>query len=143
MSTPQSRLQSMMTDLHATAYRSTGGLVGGFTGGPVGLLTTRGRRTGQERVTPLNFLVDGDRFLVVASNGGSPTHPQWYRNLEANPDASFQVGPRVQKVRAETATGAERDRLWAFVTFWSPIYALYSSLTTRQIPVVVLHPAEG
>src|SRR3954453_18230189 len=144
MSTPQSELQSMATGLHAEVYRATGGLIGGFSVAPIalpiGLLTTRGRKTGQERTTPLNFLPDGDRFVVVASNGGSQTDPQWYRNLEAAPEASFQVGPRVQQVRAETATGSERDRLWATVSLWAPMYALYSARTTRQIPVVVLRP---
>jgi F420H(2)-dependent quinone reductase len=110
---------------------------------PIGLLTTRGRRTGQERVTPLNFLPDGDRFVIVASNGGSQTDPQWYRNLEATADAGFQVGPRVEHVRAETASGPERDRLWALISFWAPVYALYSVRTTRQIPVVVLDPVRG
>jgi deazaflavin-dependent oxidoreductase (nitroreductase family) len=147
MSTPESRLQSMATGLHAEVYRATSGLIGGFTVAPIalpiGLLTTRGRRTGLERVTPLNFLPDGERFVIVASNGGSPTDPQWYRNLEASPEASFQVGPRVQQVRPETASGSERDRLWALISFWAPMYALYSSRTTRQIPVVVLDPVAG
>ncbi len=144
MSTPQSRLQSMATGLHADLYRATGGLIGGFSVAPIalpiGLLTTRGRRTGHERVTPLNFLPDGDRFVIVASNGGSQTDPHWYRNLAASPEATFQVGPRVQQVRARTASGSERDRLWALISFWAPMYALYSSRTTRQIPVVVLDP---
>ena len=133
----------MITGLHASAYRATGGLIGGFAGTPIGLLTTRGRRSGQERVTPLNFLPDGDRFVIVASNGGSATHPDWYRNLEADPTATFQVGPQVRRVRAETAVGSERDRLWQQLTFWSPMYALYSTLTTREIPVVVLHPSDS
>src|SRR5215210_2288368 len=127
MSDPQPSLQSMATGFHADLYRATGGVIGGFSVAPIalpiGLLTTRGRRTGQERVTPLNFLPDGDRFVIVASNGGSPSHPQWYRNLEATPEASFQVGPSVQQVRAATASASERDRLWPLISFWAPMYA--------------------
>ena len=79
---------------------------------PVILVTTTGARTGKERVSPLNFSIDGDRLVVIASKGGSPTHPSWYLNLVANPEVTIEHGGEIFRARASTATEPERTRLF-------------------------------
>jgi deazaflavin-dependent oxidoreductase (nitroreductase family) len=104
------------------------------------LLTTTGRKSGERFIFPLFYGADGDSYIVVASKGGAPAHPSWYRNLVANPEVEVQVGTRKLKARARTATGAERTRLWQkALEFWPP-YADYEEKTEREIPVVVLDP---
>jgi len=104
------------------------------------LLTTTGRKSGEKFVFPLFYGNDGDSYIVVASKGGAPQHPGWYRNLLANPDVDVQVGTAKLKARARTATGAERTRLWVkALEFWPP-YAEYQQKTEREIPVVLLDP---
>lgn len=135
---------------HTRRYLSSGGTDGHmFTVTPPGhsemtvpslLLTTTGRRSGEKFVFPLFYGKAGDSYFVVASKGGSPEHPGWYRNLLANPEAEVQVGTTRIKARARTATGEERARLWQeALRFWPP-YADYQSKTEREIPVVVLDP---
>jgi deazaflavin-dependent oxidoreductase (nitroreductase family) len=104
------------------------------------LLTTVGRKSGERFIFPLFYGRDGERYFVVASKGGAPQHPGWYRNLLANPDVEIQVGRDKIKARARTATGAERAGLWQkALEFWPP-YADYQRKTEREIPVVVLEP---
>ena len=135
---------------HAKRYLSSGGTDGHmFTVTPPGhsemsvpslLLTTTGRRSGDRFVFPLFYGRAGDSYFVVASKGGAPQHPGWYRNLQANPEAEVQVGTARVKARARTATGEERARLWQeALKFWPP-YADYQSKTKREIPLVVLDP---
>ena len=103
------------------------------------LLTTTGRKSGEKFIFPL-FYGDTDKgsYIVVASKGGAPQHPGWYRNLVANPEVEVQVGTAKMKARARTATGAERAKLWQeALKFWPP-YADYLKKTEREIPVVVL-----
>ena len=105
------------------------------------LLTTTGRKSGEKFIFPLFYGEDGGRYFVIASKGGAPKHPQWYLNLEANPEVEVQVGTKKLKARARTATGGERARLWQeSLKFWPP-YADYQKKTDREIPVVVLEPA--
>jgi deazaflavin-dependent oxidoreductase (nitroreductase family) len=102
------------------------------------LLTTKGRKTGENYIFPLFYGEDAGNYFVVASKGGAPEHPGWYRNMQANPDVEVQVGTAKTKARARTVTGAERTRLWQkALEFWPP-YAEYQSKTQREIPVVVL-----
>ena len=104
------------------------------------LLTTRGRKSGEKFIFPLFYGTAGDSCFVVASKGGAPQHPGWYRNILADPQVEVQVGTRKLKARARTATGEERARLWAkALEFWPP-YADYQKKTEREIPVVVLDP---
>ena len=104
------------------------------------LLTTTGRKSGEKFIFPLFYGKTGDSYFVVASKGGAPAHPGWYRNLLANPEVEVQVGTKKLKARARTATGAERARLWQeALKFWPP-YADYQQKTEREIPVVVLDP---
>jgi proline iminopeptidase len=104
------------------------------------LLTTTGRKSGEKFIFPLFYGKVGDSFLVVASKGGAPQHPGWYRNILANPEVEVQVGTARMRARARTATGEERARLWQkALEFWPP-YADYQRKTEREIPVVVLDP---
>jgi proline iminopeptidase len=110
---------------------------------PALLLTTTGRKSGERFVFPLFYGRDGDRCFVIASKGGAPQHPGWYRNLLADPNVEVQVGTEKIKARARTATGAERARLWQkALEFWPP-YAEYQTKTEREIPVVVLDPVRS
>lgn len=126
---------------HVAAYRETGGEVGYLWNGvPTLLLTVTGRRSGRPLTSALIFGRSGDDYLVVASMGGAPVHPQWYRNLEAKPDAEIQVRDRRIAVTARTATPDEKPRLWRVMTEVWPNYDAYQSRTERDIPVVVLTP---
>ncbi|EFC82282.1 nitroreductase family deazaflavin-dependent oxidoreductase [Parafrankia sp. EUN1f] len=126
---------------HVRRYRETGGEVGyEWNGVHTLLLTTTGRRSGQPRTSALIFARDGDDYLVVASKGGAPEHPEWYRNLLANPAAEIQVQAERFTVRAATASDAEKARLWEIVTKVWPNYDAYQTRTERPIPVVVLSP---
>jgi deazaflavin-dependent oxidoreductase (nitroreductase family) len=126
---------------HVRAYQETDGETGYlWNGAPTLLLTTTGRKTGEPRTTPLIFGRDGDRFIVIASMGGAPTHPQWYRNLDADPSVHIQVRGDHHDVTATTATNDERRRLWALMTEVWPNYDVYQSRTDRVIPAVILTP---
>ena len=123
---------------HVRVYRETGGERGyDWRGTTILLLTTTGRASGQERTTPLIHRTDGDTWVVVASKGGAPDHPDWYKNLQAEPDVLIQVKSERIPVRAETAEGGERTRLWQLMTEVWPAYDDYQRKTDRQIPVVV------
>jgi deazaflavin-dependent oxidoreductase (nitroreductase family) len=102
------------------------------------LLTTRGRRSGKLRRTALIYGQDRDRYVVVASKGGSSKHPMWYLNLVSQPEVQLQVGPEVFSARANTATNGEKQRLWKLMTSIWPEYDRYQSRTSRDIPVVIL-----
>ena len=124
---------------HIRVYRETGGERGyHWRGATILLLTTQGRKSAAPRTTPLIERPDGDRWVVVASKGGAPEHPGWYQNLQANPDATIQVQAEEVPVRATTAEGEERSRLWSKMTEVWPAYDDYQARTARQIPVVVL-----
>jgi deazaflavin-dependent oxidoreductase (nitroreductase family) len=110
-------------------------------GVPTLLLTTRGRRSGKLRRTPLIYGRDGDAYVVVASFGGSPQHPDWYLNLADEPDVEIQVGEEVMPARATTAEGPDRERLWTRMTEIWPDYDKYQARTSRVLPVVTLEPA--
>jgi deazaflavin-dependent oxidoreductase (nitroreductase family) len=104
------------------------------------LLTTTGRKSGEKYVFPLFYGQAGDSYFVIASKGGAPQHPGWYRNILANPEVEIQVGTKNIRARARTAAGEERERLWRKgLEVWPP-FADYQRKTERQIPVVVLDP---
>jgi deazaflavin-dependent oxidoreductase (nitroreductase family) len=125
---------------HVRRYRETGGEVGHIwkEGSTILLLTTEGRRTGKPRTTPLIYARDGDRLVIVASQGGAPKHPGWYENLVETPEVEVQLLDDVFPARAYTAEGAERERLWELVNAGWSHYAEYQGRTDREIPVVVL-----
>lgn len=102
------------------------------------LLTTRGRRTGTLRRTALIYGRDRGRYVVVASNGGSKAHPNWYQNLVADPQVSVQVAADRFEARALTATARQRPRLWRLMVSIWPEYERYQTRTAREIPVVII-----
>lgn len=121
-------------------FRANGGVVGGpFAGAPMILLATTGAKSGHRRINPLVYLPDGDRFIIIASKGGAPTHPDWYHNLVAHPDTTVEVGTETIPVTAEVLAGEERDRLYAKQAALRPAFAEYETKTARKIPVVALH----
>jgi deazaflavin-dependent oxidoreductase (nitroreductase family) len=135
---------TLLGEEHIKAYRESDGEVGYLWNGvPTLLLTAKGRRTGEARTSALIFARDGDDYLVVASMGGWPTHPQWYLNVSANPAAEIQVKGEHIPVVARTASPEEKPRLWKIVSDQWPNYDVYQSRTERDIPVVVLTPADG
>jgi deazaflavin-dependent oxidoreductase (nitroreductase family) len=120
-------------------FRATGGKISGiFTGKPVLLLTTTGAKTGKQRTNPLMYNTDGDRVLIFASKGGTPTHPDWYHNLVANPEVTVELGTEKFKANAKVLDGEERDRLYQKQAEEFPQFADYQKKTTRKIPVIAL-----
>jgi deazaflavin-dependent oxidoreductase (nitroreductase family) len=108
---------------------------------PTLLLTTTGRKSGRASVLPLIYKKVQDSYVIIASKGGSPSHPAWYLNLVARPDCEIQVAHDRFAVRARTAEGQERESLWRQLVEIYPPYEDYQEATPRQIPVVVLDPA--
>jgi deazaflavin-dependent oxidoreductase (nitroreductase family) len=124
---------------HVDRYRATDGEEGhDWRGAKVLLLTTTGRRSGEQRTNPLIYGRDGDRYMVVASKGGSPTPPAWYLNLSENPEVEVQVKGERFKARARTAGADEKPGLWKTMVGEWPDYDAYQEQTKREIPVVVL-----
>jgi deazaflavin-dependent oxidoreductase (nitroreductase family) len=120
-------------------FRANGGKVGGaFEGSPLLLLQTTGAKTGRTRVKPLVYRRDGDRLVVFGTKGGSPTHPEWYHNVRANPRVTVEVGSDRFEADARVAPPDERDRLWRLQTQDVPVFADYQKRTDRTIPVVIL-----
>jgi F420H(2)-dependent quinone reductase len=109
---------------------------------PTLLLDHVGRKSGKHFTTPLLYLRDGDAIVVVASQGGLPSHPQWYRNLQANPDATVQIKAQVIPVTARTALPSERAALWPRLVELYADFENYQAWTEREIPVVILSPRE-
>jgi F420H(2)-dependent quinone reductase len=129
---------------HTRVYRATGGRLFGRMGkSPILLLNTMGRKTGRRRTSPLLYVMDGEDFVIIASKGGAPTHPAWYLNLKANPDATVEVGDREVRVRAEEVNPEEKVRLWQKMVEMYPSYDDYQRKTKREIPLLKLHPVEG
>jgi len=122
-------------------YERTGGREGNTlldTGLPVVIVTTRGNKSGKIRKTPLMRVEHDGQYALVASQGGAPTHPVWYHNLAADPEAvTVQDGPEVLDVRVHETSGAERDEWWGRAVAAYPSYADYQRGTDRQIPVLL------
>jgi deazaflavin-dependent oxidoreductase (nitroreductase family) len=114
---------------------------GPFTGRSLLLLTTRGAKSGRERTNPLAYSRDGDRYIVIASKGGAPSNPDWFRNLRANPRVTVEVGPERFSANARVPKGDERRRLYDAQAARMPAFKDYEKRTTREIPVVVLERA--
>lgn len=131
-------------DEHVRRYEATDGEEGHIwvNDAPCLILTTTGRKTGKERKFPLIYQEDDGGYVVVASNGGADTHPGWYRNLTENPEVKVQVKESMFVALARTADRAERERLWPKMAAVWPDYNTYQKKTDREIPVVVLEPAE-
>lgn len=135
-----SEAENLFGEEHVRRYRETAGEVGHKwkRGSKILLLTTKGRKSGKPRTKPLIYEQDRDRYVIVASKGGAPKHPDWYRNLEKEPYVELQVLDDVFPAGARTAEGEERERLWKLVNQQWPDYDSYQTRTEREIPVVVL-----
>lgn len=137
-----------MSRVNVWLYRKTNGRVGGkwrvgsaFPRGiPLCLLTTTGRVSGEPRTAPLLFMRDGERIVLVASQGGLPRDPQWYRNLRKNPEVTVQIRGTVEALRARVADDSERAALWPRLVALYRDFESYQSWTERQIPVVICEP---
>jgi deazaflavin-dependent oxidoreductase (nitroreductase family) len=134
-------LLALITVVHRALYRATGGLIGRRLGrANMLLLATIGRRTGERRVTPLLYVEDGERFVVVASNAGDERNPAWLLNLRKHPEAEVQVGSRRVAIHAREASDVESERLWTLLQASYAPYRNYRTRTQRRIPIVVLEP---
>lgn len=135
------RTQTLITRAHRWLYRSTRGRVGGRLGSMEQiLLTTTGRVSGRSRTTPLTAIPYGAGLVLVASDGGKPEHPQWYRNLLVHDVVTVQRRAAHMRMRARTATPEERARLWPLAVGVYSGYAQYQSRTDREIPIVICEP---
>jgi proline iminopeptidase len=137
--------EALFGDAHVRRYRETGGEDGHIwkRGSKVLLLTTTGRTSGKARTVPLIYEQDGDRLVIVASKGGAPQSPGWYRNLQKHPEVEVQVKDEIFPARARTVEGDERERLWRLAAAQWPDYDEYVKRTDRTIPVVALERVES
>ncbi len=127
--------------LNIPIYRLSGGrLFGSLDGTPVLLLTTTGRKSGQQRTAPVAYMRDGERIVVIGSNAGNVRPPAWALNLEANPEAEVETGRKRSKVRARIAAGDERADLWRRINEQYSGFDDYAAKTDRDIRVFVLEP---
>jgi F420H(2)-dependent quinone reductase len=122
-------------------YRLSNGKLGGtFQSSPVALLTTTGRKSGEPRVSPLLYLREGGRVILVASQGGRDTNPMWYLNLKANPKVSVQIKGEVLQLQARDANADERSEYWSKLAAMYPTLDDYQAWTDRVIPIVICDP---
>ena len=122
-------------------FRASRQVVGGpMAGRPLLLLTTTGAKSGQRRTTPVMSIPDGDRWLVIASNAGAATHPDWSRNLVAHPQVTVEVGTDTFDATASVLEGEERARIWSSIVERYPFFADHQAKITRQSPVIALAP---
>jgi F420H(2)-dependent quinone reductase len=144
LSVPARLALKLGSGAHAGVYRATGGKLFGRMGkSPILLLNTVGRKTGRKRTSPLLYVMDGEDFVIIASKGGAATHPAWYLNLRANPQATVEIGDREVHVEAEVADPEEKARLWQKMVEMYPTYDDYQRKTEREIPLLLLRPVEG
>ncbi len=137
-------MSTSMEDFNAQIieeFRANDGRVGGmFESMPLLLLHNTGAKSGADRINPVAYLKDGDRYVVFASKGGAPTNPGWFHNLMAHPEVTIEVGSDTLDVVASEAEGEERDRLFDAQKQRVPQFGEYEQNTTRRIPVVLLTP---
>lgn len=141
-SKPVGFLIKQMSRANTWIFKKSNGKLGDkfLRGAPVGILTTMGRKTGEPRESPLLFLQEGKRIILVASQGGRANNPMWYLNLRANPKVSFQTKNEVLSLTARDATDAERDEYWPKLDAMYPDFKDYRSYTDRKIPIVICDP---
>ncbi|MBX7448265.1 nitroreductase family deazaflavin-dependent oxidoreductase [Mycolicibacterium sp. 3033] len=132
-----------MSKANTWLFKKSGGRLGNkfLRGAEVGILTTIGRKSGEARDSPLLFLQEGRRIVLVASQGGRATNPMWYLNLRANPRITFQTKKETLELVARDATDAERDEYWPKLDAMYPDFQNYRSYTDRKIPIVICDPA--
>jgi deazaflavin-dependent oxidoreductase (nitroreductase family) len=132
-----------MNDFNAQViaeFRANDGKVGGmFDGARMALITTTGAKSGRQVTSPLVYLPDGERIVLIASNGGADKHPSWYHNLRANPEFTVEIGTESYSAKAEFVTGDEREQLYDRMVAIMPGFAEYRDKTSRVIPVVAVY----
>jgi deazaflavin-dependent oxidoreductase (nitroreductase family) len=126
--------QSVIDDFRANDGKTSGP----FADAPLMIMTTKGAKSGKERVIPIVFTKDGDRIVIAASKAGAPTNPDWYWNIKANPEVTVELPGDTFRARGTEVDRAERDRLYAAHAAAMPNFAEYETLTDRVIPIVVL-----
>ena len=138
------RLWKLFVAVHVFLYRRTGGRIGNLNRVHFGilLLTTIGRKTGKSHTTLLGYLREEGYYVIIGSNAGLDYQPGWYFNLKCDPRVEIQINATRVRARALEVTGAERERLWAKLRTVAAGYANYRKRTTREIPLVALHPEE-
>lgn len=125
-------------------YRRSGGkTLGRLRGMPILLLTTVGRKTGKQHITPVMYIRDGNNYVITASNAGEAKHPLWFLNLQANPQTKIEVDGMTRSVRAHQASPEKKGRLWPQLVAQAPFFEEYRQKTTRDIPMVILQPTDG
>ena len=135
---------SLIGEEHVRRYRETNGETGYLWNGATALLlTTKGRKSGEERTIAIIFKQVGDRYVIIASKGGAPAHPAWYLNIIDDPHVTLQIRGEKFSGIARTAEGEEREELWAEALEQWPNYDVYQSRTERKIPVVVVERADS
>ncbi len=138
MNKPIDRNQGIIAE-----FRANAGKVGGpFEGRTLLLLHSVGAKSGHERINPVAYVTDGNRYVIIASKGGAPTHPDWYHNLVAHPLVTVEVGTKQFQARATVTAEPERTRLYDKMVAMMPGFAEYRQKTTRVIPVIVLTPVK-
>jgi len=132
-----------MSKAQTWIFKASGGKLGNkfIRGAEVGIVTTTGRKTGEKRDSPLLFLQEGSRIVLVASQGGRATNPMWYLNLKADPAVSFRTKSENLQLVARDATAAERDEYWPKLDAMYPDFVNYRSYTDREIPIVICDPS--
>ncbi|WP_420644209.1 nitroreductase family deazaflavin-dependent oxidoreductase [Candidatus Leptofilum sp.] len=136
MSDPKDRNKEIIEE-----FRANSGQVGGFfSERPLLLLHTTGAKSGLPRLNPLIYMADGDRYIIIASKGGAPTHPDWYYNLVANPQVSIEVGTQLVEATAAVAEEPERSQLYEKMAAQHTFFAEYARKVSRTIPVIILTP---
>ena len=135
------KLFQFILSVFVSLYRLTNGRFGGRVQGlQVLLLTTVGRKTGKKRTTPLGYFIDNGSYIIIASNAGFDTNPAWFHNLRSNPRVMIEVRDQQMEAEAEVAESKKRNTLWGRLIPLAPGYANYAKKTSREIPMVVLHP---
>lgn len=131
----------LIARIHAMLMQISGGRVGNKMGGNhILLLHHIGAKSGKKYATPLAYVEDGDSYAIIASAGGQANHPGWYHNLKANPNTTIEIMGQSQPVKAQVAPKAKRDKLWAEITAEFSQFSEYQKKTSREIPIVLLHP---
>ncbi len=135
-------LMVAMSRVNTWIYRLSGGRFGArwMYGAPVLLLTTMGKKSGEPRTAPLLYLEDGQRVVLVGSQGGMSKNPLWVGNIDANPDVEIEIGAKKRKMRGRRGSDQEKTRYWPALTKMYPDFIDYQARTTRNIPIIVLEP---
>lgn len=135
-------IMRVMSAVNAWLYRLSGGRIGGrwMYGAPILLLVTTGRKSGEKRTAPLLYLADGERVILVGSQGGMARDPLWVKNIDASGDVEIEIGADKRSMRARRGTKEEKAHYWPALCKMYPDYADYQARTLRDIPILILDP---